>query len=132
MNRYTIQQLQQMRESEDHVEFKKGEGGNVSYNGSDKANHKSRRKCIQPSGRPPKEPHPVQVMAKMAKAARERNKFECSFGTDKRIYRTNNIRDKLLDSGRCWTELCYFVKNVMKFLRDFVLHRMNYCPGYCS
>ena len=46
MNRYTIAQLQQMRESEDHVEFKKGEGGNVSYNGSDKTNPKSRRKCI--------------------------------------------------------------------------------------
>ena len=36
MKRYTIAQLQQMRESEDHVEFKKGEHGNVSYNGADK------------------------------------------------------------------------------------------------
>ena len=27
MNKYTIQQLQQMRESEDRVEFKAGEGG---------------------------------------------------------------------------------------------------------
>ena len=35
-----------MRESEDHVEFKKGEGGNVSYNGSDKKNPKERRRCI--------------------------------------------------------------------------------------
>ena len=46
MRRYTIAELQQMRESEDHVEFKKGEGGNVSYNGSDKKNPKDRRKCI--------------------------------------------------------------------------------------
>ena len=30
--KFTISELQQMRESEDHVEFKKGEGGNVSYN----------------------------------------------------------------------------------------------------
>ena len=35
-----------MRESEDHVEFKKGEQGNVSYNGGDKAKPKDRRKCI--------------------------------------------------------------------------------------
>ena len=31
--RYTIDELKQMRESEDHVEFKKGEHGNVSYDG---------------------------------------------------------------------------------------------------
>ena len=31
MTKFTIQQLQQMRESEDRVEFKAGEGGNVSY-----------------------------------------------------------------------------------------------------
>lgn len=46
MNKYTIPQLQKMRESEDHVEFKKGENGNVSYNGAGKANPKDRRKCI--------------------------------------------------------------------------------------
>lgn len=44
--RYTIPELQQMRESEDHVEFKKGEGGNVSYNGQGKDNPKERRRCI--------------------------------------------------------------------------------------
>lgn len=45
-NRYTIAQLRTMRESEDHVEFKKGEGGNVSYNGSGKEKPKDRRRCI--------------------------------------------------------------------------------------
>ena len=35
-----------MRESEDHVEFKKGEGGNVSYNGSGKDRPHDRRRCI--------------------------------------------------------------------------------------
>ena len=39
-------QLQKMRDSEDHVEFKKGENGNVSYNGAGKANPKDRHKCI--------------------------------------------------------------------------------------
>ena len=44
--RFTIQQLQQMRESEDRVEFKAGEGGNVSYDGRGKTNPKDRRRCI--------------------------------------------------------------------------------------
>ncbi len=46
MNKFTIQQLQQMRESEDHVEFKAGQGGNVSYDGRGKTNPKDRRRCI--------------------------------------------------------------------------------------
>ena len=46
MKRYTIAQLRQMRESEDHVEFKKGEHGNVSYNGAGQDHPKDRRKCI--------------------------------------------------------------------------------------
>ena len=46
MNKFTIQQLQQMRESEDRVEFKAGEGGNVSYDGRGKTNPKDRRRCI--------------------------------------------------------------------------------------
>lgn len=46
MNRVTIEQLQKMQETEDHVEFKKGESGNVSYNGAGKDNPKDRRRCI--------------------------------------------------------------------------------------
>ena len=44
--RYTIPELAQMRESEDHIEFKKGEGGNVSYNGKGKDKPNERRRCI--------------------------------------------------------------------------------------
>ena len=47
MNKFTIQQLQQMRESEDCVEFKADEGGNVSYDGRGKTNPKV---LIQQSG----------------------------------------------------------------------------------
>ena len=46
MRRLTIAELKNMRESEDHVEFKKGEHGNVSYNGADKQQPKDRRRCI--------------------------------------------------------------------------------------
>ena len=44
--RKTIEQLKGMRESEDRVEFKKGEGGNISYNGADKKTPSERRRCI--------------------------------------------------------------------------------------
>ena len=46
VKKYTIPELQQMRESEDHVEFKKGEGGNVPYNGKGKDKPNERRRCI--------------------------------------------------------------------------------------
>lgn len=46
MRRYTIPELKQMRESEDHIEFKKGEGGNVSYNGKGSMKPNERRRCI--------------------------------------------------------------------------------------
>ena len=56
----------------------------------------------------------------MAQAIRDRNEVECSFGTGKRIYRADNIRAKLPNTAECWTEMCYFAENVIKFLRNFV------------
>lgn len=44
--RRTIEYFKAARESEDHVEFKKGEGGNVSYNGAKKEKVADRRRCI--------------------------------------------------------------------------------------
>ncbi len=78
----------------------------------------------KPLGRPPKDPPPEEVRVKMAQAVGQRNEIECSFGTGKRIYRANNIRAKLPDTSRCWTGMCYFVKNVMKFLRE-LCHALN-------
>lgn len=75
----------------------------------------------KPLGRPPKEPKPPELLAKMAKAVGERNEVECSFGTGKRVYRANNIRAKLPETGECWAGMCYFVKNVMKFLWELCL-----------
>ena len=57
----------------------------------------------------------------MAKAIGDRNEIECSFGLGKRTYRANDIRAKLPETARCWTGMCYFVKNVMKFLRELCL-----------
>lgn len=42
----TIAELQTMRESEDHVEFKRCQHGNMSFNGADKQKPADRRKCI--------------------------------------------------------------------------------------
>ena len=41
----TIEKLKKLKESEDKVEFKKGESGNVSYDGGSKK-HPERRRCI--------------------------------------------------------------------------------------
>ena len=46
MKRVTIDQLRYMRESEDHVEFKKVESGKMSYNGAGKDKISERRRCI--------------------------------------------------------------------------------------
>ena len=44
--RRTIEELKFLKESEDKVEFKKGENGNISYNGGGKSEPKDRRRCI--------------------------------------------------------------------------------------
>lgn len=42
----TIDILKKLKESEDKVEFKKGEGGNIAYNGGSKNSPSDRRRCI--------------------------------------------------------------------------------------
>lgn len=42
----TIDRLKKLKESEDKVEFKKGEGGNISYDGGSKPKPSDRRRCI--------------------------------------------------------------------------------------
>lgn len=53
----------------------------------------------KPLGRPPKEQQTKECQNKMAGAVGERNEIEGTFGTAKRIYRANNIRVKLPDTG---------------------------------
>jgi hypothetical protein len=74
----------------------------------------------KPLGRPPKESKTEEYQTKMAEAVGERNEIEATFGTGKRIYRANNIRAKLPETANCWTAMCYFVKNVMKFLKELL------------
>lgn len=89
----------------------------------------------KPLGRPSKESKTEEYQLKMAKAVGERNEIEATFGTAKRIYRANNVRAKLPQTANSWTAMCYFVKNVMKFLREllhalfFVLELM---PNPCN
>ena len=72
----------------------------------------------KPLGRPPQEPPSPERQALMAKAVGQRNEIECSFGTGKRVYQANDIRAKLPETAECWTGMCYFAKNVMKFFRE--------------
>ena len=44
--RWTIELLKRLRESEDKVEFKRGEGGNVAYDGGTRTKPNERRRCI--------------------------------------------------------------------------------------
>lgn len=91
----------------------------------------------KPLGRPPKEAKTEEYQAKMAEAVAERNEIEATFGTGKRVYRANNIRAKLPETADCWTAMCYFVKNVMKFLKG-LLHALIFIfkllanTGCCS
>lgn len=73
----------------------------------------------KPLGRPPKNQAPEHQI-KMAKSVSQRNEIEATFGTGKRVYRANNIRAKLPNTANCWTGMCYFVKNVMKFLKELL------------
>ena len=59
----------------------------------------------------------------MARYSGERNEIEGTFGTGKRVYRANNIRAKLSETGESWCAACYFAKNVMKFLKG-LLHAL--------
>lgn len=74
----------------------------------------------KPLGRPPKESKTQEYQSKMAEAVGERNEIEATFGTGKRIYRANNIRAKLPETANSWAAMCYFVKNVMKFLKGLL------------
>ena len=72
----------------------------------------------KPLGRPEKDPTSPERQAAMARAVGQRNEIECSFCTGKRVYQANDIRAKLSDTAECWTGMCYFAKNVMKFFRE--------------
>lgn len=79
------------------------------------------RTHCKPLGRPPKAPPSPERLEAEKAAPGKRNEIECSFGTGKRIYRADNIRAKLPETARCWTGMCYFTKNVMKFLRELYI-----------
>ena len=72
-----------------------------------------------PLGRPSKEENDKNAQDKK-RALGERNEIEATFGTSKRVYRANNIRAKLPDTADTWIGACFFAKNVMKFLREFL------------
>lgn len=71
-------------------------------------------------GRPSKEQQTPEYRELMSKNVGERNEIEATFGTGKKVYRANDIRAKLPDTGASWNSACYFTKNVMKFLRELL------------
>jgi len=77
----------------------------------------------KPLGRPTKDMKTAEYKQQALENNGVRNGIEAAFCTGKRVYRANNIRAKLPDSGDTWTEMCYLVKNIKKFLKEvlFVL-----------
>lgn len=82
----------------------------------------------KPLGRPSKEQQTQEYRDLMAKNVGERNEVEATFGTSKRIYRADNIRAKLPDTGESWACACFFVKNLKKFIRELLFALMEICP----
>lgn len=84
----------------------------------------------KPLGRPTKEMQTEVYKAQAAQDMGERNEAESTFGTGKRIYRANDIRAKLPDTADAWTAACFFVKNVMKFLKGLLFALFGKCKLY--
>lgn len=74
----------------------------------------------RPLGRPPKNPTQEQIERERIGVSL-RNEAEAQFGTGKRTYRANNIRARLPETAQCWTAMCYFVRNLAKFMRELCL-----------
>ena len=74
----------------------------------------------KPLGRPSKEMQTEEYKQQAYKDNGVRNGVEATFGTGKRGYRANDIRAKLPDTGDTWTAMCFLVKNVKKFLKEFL------------
>ena len=84
----------------------------------------------KPLGRPSKtDAEKEEYEALMARYSGERNEVEGASGTGKRVYRANNIRAKLADTGESWCGACYFAKNMMKFLKG-LLHFLYELADY--
>lgn len=78
----------------------------------------------RPLGRPPKNPTEEQLERERIGVSL-RNEAEAQFGTAKKVYRANNIRAKLPETAQCWTAMCYFVKNLTKFMGELCLVLMR-------
>lgn len=74
----------------------------------------------RPLGRPSKNPTDEQLERERIGVSL-RNEAEAQFGTGKRTYRANNIRARLPETAQCWTAMCYFVRNLAKFMRELCL-----------
>ncbi|MGM9852617.1 MAG: IS5 family transposase [Muribaculaceae bacterium] len=80
----------------------------------------------RPLGRPPKNPTEEQLERERIGISL-RNEAEAQFGTGKRAYRANNIRARLPETAECWTAMCYFVRNLTKFMSELCLVLIEIC-----
>ena len=71
-------------------------------------------------GRPPKNPSQEQLERERIGVSL-RNEAEAQFSIGKRTYRANDMRARLPETARCWTAMCYFFKNLAKYMRELCL-----------
>ena len=84
----------------------------------------------KPLGRPSKEMLTEEYKQQAYKDNGIRNGVEATFGTGKRVYRANDIRAKLPDTGDTWTAMCFLVKNVKRFLKEFLFALFYWLINY--
>lgn len=75
----------------------------------------------KPLGRPPIEELTYYQKRKRRKEAAERNQIEGKFGQGKNGYNLNKIRAKLQSTSESWIAALFFVMNLVKFAKGFLL-----------
>lgn len=75
----------------------------------------------KPLGRPVKEELTTKEKRKKRQESAERNHVEGKFGQGKNAYGLNNIRAKLSTTSKSWIAAIFFVMNLVRFSKDFLL-----------
>jgi hypothetical protein len=80
----------------------------------------------KPLGRPVKEVLTTKEKREKRQQAAERNHVEGKFGQGKNAYGLNKIRARLSTTSRSWVAAIFFVMNLVRFSKDFLLPLLFY------
>ena len=80
----------------------------------------------KPLGRPVKEVLTNKEKREKRQQAAERNHVEGKFGQGKNAYNLNKIRARLSTTSKSWVAAIFFVMNLVRFSKDFLLSLLFY------